>query len=103
VRHLEHVVDHVVELLGQGVDVLAVEGGDEGRVEPLDDGVDDLVAPVLALRDLVVQRVVRGSPSRSRRRRAQSATLAAESLKSSKNASSVGMRRNRMGQDPATR
>ena len=30
--HLEHVVDHVVELLGQGVDVLAVEGRDERRV-----------------------------------------------------------------------
>src|SRR5829696_3665078 len=42
-------VEHVVELAGQGVDVLAVEGGDEGRVEPGVDGVGQPVALVLGL------------------------------------------------------
>ena len=37
VRDLEHVVDDVVELLGEGVDVLTIERGDEGRVQPLED------------------------------------------------------------------
>src|SRR5215204_1702767 len=40
-------VEHVVELAGQGVDVLAVEGGDEGRVEPGVDGVGEPVTLVL--------------------------------------------------------
>src|SRR5829696_8446128 len=42
-------VEHVVELAGQGVDVLAVEGGDEGGVEPGVDGVGEPVALVLGL------------------------------------------------------
>src|SRR5215211_5261693 len=42
-------VEHVVELAGQGVDVLAVEGGDEGAVEPGVDGVGQPVALVLGL------------------------------------------------------
>src|SRR5215213_2674234 len=42
-------VEHVVELPGQGVDVLAVEGGDEGGVEPGVDGVGEPVALVLGL------------------------------------------------------
>src|SRR5690606_28051377 len=42
------------------VDVLAVEGRDERRVEALKDRVDDLVAPSLAGGDLLVQRLVGG-------------------------------------------
>src|SRR5215216_6307118 len=42
-------VEHVVELAGQGVDVLAVEGGDEGRVEPGVDGVGEPVTLVLGV------------------------------------------------------
>jgi hypothetical protein len=42
-------VEHVVQLAGQGVDVLPVEGGDEGRVEPRVDGVGQAVALVLGL------------------------------------------------------
>src|SRR5215218_5232856 len=42
-------VQHVVELAGQGVDVLAVERGDEGAVEPGVDGVGEPVALVLGL------------------------------------------------------
>src|SRR5215217_349926 len=42
-------VQHVVELAGQGVDVLAVERGDEGGVEPRVDGVGEPVALVLGL------------------------------------------------------
>src|SRR5215216_4648837 len=42
-------VEHVVEVAGQGVDVLAVEGGDEGRVEPGVDGVGEPVALVLGV------------------------------------------------------
>ena len=48
-----HVVDDVVELLGEGVDVLAVERRDEGRVEPPEDRAGDLVAPLLAVVDQV--------------------------------------------------
>jgi hypothetical protein len=44
-----HGVEHVVELAGQGVDVLAVERGDEGGVEPRVDGVGQPVALVLGL------------------------------------------------------
>ena len=55
-RHGLDVVDDVVELLGQGVDVLAVERRDEGRVEPLEDRAGDLVALVLALVDPLVPR-----------------------------------------------
>src|SRR4029453_10002078 len=44
-----HGIEHVVELSGQGVDVLAVEGGDEGGVEPGVDGVGEPVALVLGL------------------------------------------------------
>ena len=42
-------VEHVVQLAGQGVDVLAVERGDEGGVEPGVDGVGEPVALVLGL------------------------------------------------------
>jgi hypothetical protein len=42
-------VDDVVELAGERLDVLAVEGGDEGRVEPGEDGVGEPVALVLGL------------------------------------------------------
>src|SRR5829696_6581413 len=42
-------VEHVVELAGQGVDVLAVEGGDEGAVEPGVDGVGQPVTLVLGV------------------------------------------------------
>src|SRR5919106_3783174 len=42
-------VEHVVQLAGEGVDVLPVEGGDEGRVEPRVDGVGEPVALVLGL------------------------------------------------------
>src|SRR5215212_328574 len=47
-RRLDGVPD-VVELAGQGVDVLAVERGDEGAVEPGVDGVGEPVALVLGL------------------------------------------------------
>src|SRR5215208_47420 len=47
-RRLDGVED-VVEMAGQGVDVLAVEGGDEGRVEPGVDGVGEPVALVLGV------------------------------------------------------
>src|SRR5215216_2282111 len=42
-------VQHVLELAGPGVDVLAVERGDEGAVEPRVDGVGEPVALVLGL------------------------------------------------------
>src|SRR5215216_7917739 len=42
-------VEHVVEVAGEGVDVLAVEGGDEGGVEPGVDGVGEPVALVLGV------------------------------------------------------
>src|SRR5215204_943029 len=42
-------VEHVVQLAGQGVDVLAVERGDEGGVEPGVDRVGEPVALVLGL------------------------------------------------------
>src|SRR5512132_945196 len=42
-------VEHVVQLLGQGVNVLTVEGGDEGRVEPRVDGVGEPITLVLGL------------------------------------------------------
>src|SRR5215216_4293898 len=47
-RRLDGVQD-VVELAGQGVDVLAVERGDEGAVEPGVDGVGEPVALVLGV------------------------------------------------------
>ena len=53
-RHGLDVVDDVVELLGEGVDVLAVERRDEGGVQPLEDRPGDLVALVLALVDRLV-------------------------------------------------
>ena len=40
----EHIVDDVVELLGQLVDVLPVERRDEARVEPVEDLAGELVA-----------------------------------------------------------
>ena len=46
-------VDHVVERARQGVDVFAVEGGDEGLVQALDDFVGQEVALVLDFLDLV--------------------------------------------------
>jgi hypothetical protein len=58
VRDLEQVVDHVVELLGQSVDVLAVERRHERGVEPLQDRAHHLVTLVLAGGDLLVQRRV---------------------------------------------
>src|SRR5215217_4299694 len=42
-------VNDVVQLGGEGVDVLTVKGGDEGGVEPGQDGVGDAVAFVLAV------------------------------------------------------
>ena len=48
VADLEHVVDDVVELLGEGVDVLTVERRDERRVEPAQDRPGELVAALLA-------------------------------------------------------
>src|SRR6185369_2156211 len=45
-------VEDVVERADQGVDVLAVEGGDECRLEPVPDLVADLVAAVLGRPDL---------------------------------------------------
>ena len=45
----QHVVDDVVELLGERVDVLAVERRDEGRVQPTEDRRGELVAAALAL------------------------------------------------------
>ena len=45
-------VHHVVERLGQRVDVLAVDRGDEGAVQPLDDLVGQRVAGLLDLLDL---------------------------------------------------
>src|SRR5215204_5625547 len=42
-------VEHVVEVAGQGVDVLPVERGDEGAVEPGVDGVGEPVALVLGV------------------------------------------------------
>jgi hypothetical protein len=56
-RHGLDVVDDVVQLLGQRVDVLAVEGGDEARVEPPEDRVGELVALPLALVDRGVLRL----------------------------------------------
>ena len=53
VRHLQHVIDHVVELLRESVDVLPVERRHECGVEPLDDGAHQLV-PTLAGGDLLV-------------------------------------------------
>jgi hypothetical protein len=50
----QHVIDHVVELFGECVDVLTVEGSDEGRVETLEDLVGQLIAPTLAVDHQVV-------------------------------------------------
>src|SRR3954454_15209688 len=50
-----HLVDHVVELLGERVDVLAVEGRDEALVEAEQDRAGDLVAARLAVVDQVDQ------------------------------------------------
>ena len=47
VDNLVHRVHHVVETGAEGVDVLAVEGRDEGRVDLLDDLVGGLVCSVL--------------------------------------------------------
>ena len=52
VGHLLGVVDHVVERGGELVDVLAVDRGDEGLVEALDDVVRDPVAVLLADQDV---------------------------------------------------
>ena len=55
------VVDHirnVVELLGEGVNILAIERGDEGLVQLIDDGVRHIVALVLDGRHLA-QRIFR--------------------------------------------
>ena len=48
VGDLEHVVDDVVELLGQGVDVLTVERRDERGVEAPQDVAGQLVAALFA-------------------------------------------------------
>ncbi len=58
IRSREHLVDHVVHLLGQRVDVLTVEGRHEARVETTEDLARDLVTVALALvdaRDLVLE------------------------------------------------
>jgi hypothetical protein len=48
VHEVEHVIHDVVELLGEGVDVFAVERRDEGGVEALQDRARQLVAALLA-------------------------------------------------------
>jgi hypothetical protein len=53
-------VHHIVERDGQGVDVLAVERGDERAVEPVDDGPCAPVADVLDVLDGVGLRHVGG-------------------------------------------
>jgi hypothetical protein len=50
-----HLVDDVVELLGECVDVFAVERCHEARVEPAQDGAGHLVAVQLAIVDQVDQ------------------------------------------------
>ena len=61
VRRLLDVVEDVVEGADQAVDVLAVERGDERRLEPAPDLVADLVAAVLGVANLagaLLRRVV---------------------------------------------
>src|SRR2546426_3970126 len=50
----QHVIDHVVELFSERVDVLAVEGGDEGLVETLEDLGGQLIAATFAVDHEVV-------------------------------------------------
>ena len=50
----QHVIDHVVELFGERVDVLAVEWSDEGLVETLEDLGGQLIAATLAVDHQVV-------------------------------------------------
>ena len=84
VADLHHVVDDVVELLGEGMDVLPIERRDERGVQPPEDLADQLVAALLA-RDDGRETVLAPRRASSRSRRAQSATLAAASLNSAKN------------------
>ena len=58
---LEHVVDDVVELLGEGVDVLPVERRHERRVEAAHDRPGELVAAVLEGDHGVDRRVTAGA------------------------------------------
>ncbi len=51
VGYLLYVVEDVVHTGREGVDVLVVEGGDEGPIEGAHDLVGDLVAPVLKVLD----------------------------------------------------
>jgi hypothetical protein len=53
-RHGVHVVNHVVELFGERVDVLAIERRDERGVQPAEDRARDDIAFVLAGSDLGV-------------------------------------------------
>src|SRR6476619_6263395 len=60
VRRLLGVVHDVVHLGREAVDVLAVDRGDEGRVEPLHDGVGDPVTLLLGLEDVPRQAALVG-------------------------------------------
>jgi len=57
--HLVHrrigVVQHIVDGARQGVQVLAIDGGDEGAVQLVDQDAADLIGFLLALRDLLGQ------------------------------------------------
>ena len=63
VGHLLRVVDDIVELRRQPVDVLAIEGRDEGRVQALDDVVGDPVALLLSEQDLPAEPVLAVGPA----------------------------------------
>src|SRR3954452_18318431 len=60
VRRLLRVIDDVVHLGREAVDVLAVDRGDEGRVESLDDVVGDPVPLLLGVEDLAREAAVVG-------------------------------------------
>jgi hypothetical protein len=90
-------VDDVVQLGGERVDVLTVEGGDEGGVEPGQDGVGDAVAFVLVLdQPFGFSSGSTKSPRRSSSSRADSAMLSAAASNRSKKDSSRGKIRSLM-------
>src|SRR5829696_8830292 len=90
-------VDDIIQLGGEGVDVLTVKGGDEGGVEPGQDGVGDAVAFVLALdQPLAFSSGSTKSSSRSSSSRADSAMLSAAASNRSKKDSSRGKIRSLM-------